>query len=284
MPNTVFGPYSPQAWVDGATALNQTHLNNLETQASIALHGVNGDFTGSFVLSGITCARDGVTLNQLDVTSGTAYITMTDGTVGKIAVTASTPGQFVTSTPSTTYYLFLKQDGTWQWSTSSVGGNAIPICQATTDGSSNINVVTDVRHNAGSPGIALVVARALNVNVTVTADQTLITYNVPVRGVYRSNLYFMYQNATPQKVIASARWTDPDSIVTGLANFILGSPTSNVGQALTGSQASSTGNNQACACLPVTFYAQGGGVATIHFQDGGGTPNDFVTAVIERIG
>lgn len=146
MPNQVFGPYSTTSWVNGTTAANATNMNHLETQASIALNGFNGDLVTPFVLSGIVASKDGTVANQLDVTSGRAYLKMSDNTVGLIATAASTASQFLTTTPSTTYYLFLKNDGTWQWGTTSTGPtNSLAIASATTDGSSNINVVTDMR-------------------------------------------------------------------------------------------------------------------------------------------
>lgn len=146
MTNTVSGPYAPTNWVSGVTAANQTRMNNLELQSADALNGFNGDLLAPFLLSGMVCTKDGTTATQFDVTSGRAYLTMSDGTRGLIIAGASTPGQFTTSTPSTTYYLFLKNDGTYQWSTSSSGpANSLALCQATTDGSGNILVVTDKR-------------------------------------------------------------------------------------------------------------------------------------------
>ena len=59
---------------------------------------------------------------------------------------ASASGQFVTSTPSTTYYLDLNPDGSWSFATShSAVSNYLPICQATTNTSGNISAVTDKR-------------------------------------------------------------------------------------------------------------------------------------------
>ena len=72
--NTVYGPFVTIPCVDGVTAINQTWGNNSESQSSVAVNSLNGDLAlGSFVLSGITCARNGVTLNQLDVATGIAY-------------------------------------------------------------------------------------------------------------------------------------------------------------------------------------------------------------------
>src|SRR6185437_3142224 len=97
---TVSGPYSPNTWTNGSTPLNQTHMSNLELQAGIALKGFNGDLLTAFVESGMVCTKDGSVANQLDVSAGTAYAKMTDGTLAQITATASTAGQFTTSTPS----------------------------------------------------------------------------------------------------------------------------------------------------------------------------------------
>lgn len=143
MPNTVYGPYSQTAWANGSTALSQTTMNNLEKQASIALNGFNGDLCTPFVENGVTSAKDGTIANQLDVASGRAYTTMSDGSLGLIIVGTTT---FTTSTPSTTYYLFLLNTGAWQWGTTSTGpANSLAICQVTTDASGNIATVTDKR-------------------------------------------------------------------------------------------------------------------------------------------
>jgi hypothetical protein len=283
--NTVYGPFSAISITNGVTPANKTWGDNAQTQASVAMHGINSDLSGPFVLSGITCTKDGTIANQLDIASGTAYLTMSDGTIGKIAVGAD--NTHTTSTISTTYYLFLKNDGTWQWSTTSTGPtNSIPICQATTDGSGNISAVTDVRHNAGSPGVPILISQSLAQSVTSTTDQIIPAGGIlaPVRGLYRFTLHFTYRNATPQKVVAFARYTDPTLSTTATPYFILLGPSSNAGQILNGSQASATGNNQSCACAPIDAYCEAGGFLDIHFQDGGGTPNDVVSTTIARIG
>src|SRR5690348_3669670 len=108
MANIVYGPYTKTAWVDSSTAINQTRMNNLETSAQTALNGINPDLCGPFVLSGITCTKDGANANQLDIASGRAYVTLSDGTTGLIVV--GSDNTQTTATPSTTYYLFLKND------------------------------------------------------------------------------------------------------------------------------------------------------------------------------
>jgi hypothetical protein len=71
---------------------------------------------------------------------------MTDGSVGLIITAASTASQFLTATPSTTYFLDLNPDGTWSWGTShSAVTHHLTIASVTTDGSGNISTVTDAR-------------------------------------------------------------------------------------------------------------------------------------------
>jgi len=143
-----------------------------------------------------------------------------------------------------------------------------------------------VRHNAGSPGVAYTVSKPLAQAVTLTTDQIFPAGGIlaPVRGLYEFKLHFTYRNATPQKVVASAKFFDPTLATTSFAYFMLNSPSSNAGQILNGSQATNTGNNQSCACAPIVAYAEAGQFISVHFQDGGGTPNDVVSVVIQRIG
>ena len=137
-------PYTPTVWQDGVTSGNQTHLNNLETQYTEATLSFNTDLLSpQFVLTGIAASKDGTNANQLDVTSGTAYVAQADTTIRQRKVTAT---NFTTATPSTTYYLDLNSDGSWSWGTSHSGfSHYLSICQVTTDGSGNISVVTDAR-------------------------------------------------------------------------------------------------------------------------------------------
>lgn len=136
-------PYSPTSWSDGVTAATAARLNNLETQYVEATNSFEQDLLSAFVLSGLAPSKDGTLANQLDVTSGVAFPSQTDGTLRRRAINSSTQ---TTSTPNTTYYLFLNSDGTWTWGTSSSGpAHSLQICQVTTDASGNISAVTDKR-------------------------------------------------------------------------------------------------------------------------------------------
>jgi hypothetical protein len=140
-------PYTPTAWVDNVTMGNQTRMNNLETQYGEAAAQVTHEMLSAGVLYGLIATKDGTTANQLDVTAGVALLTnVSDGHRRVRTMSASTPGQFTTSTPSTTYYLDLNPDGTWSWGTAHSGvTNHLTICSVTTDGSGTISTVTDAR-------------------------------------------------------------------------------------------------------------------------------------------
>ena len=136
-------PYSPTVWVSGSTPLDQTELSNLETQYSEATNSFERDLFTAYVLSGLVATKDGTTANQLDVTSGVAFLLQADNTLRRRAPTSSTQ---VTSALTSTYHLYLQPDGTWYWSTSnSPASNSLFIAQVVTDGSGNISTVTDER-------------------------------------------------------------------------------------------------------------------------------------------
>lgn len=136
-------PYAPTSWVAGTTACSQANMNNLESQAAVALSSFNPDLLSAFVLSGLVATKDGTIASQLDVTAGKAYLTQTDGTLGLRSLASFTK---TTTTPSTTYFLDLNPDGSVSWGTShSAVTNHLTIASVTTDGSSNILVVTDAR-------------------------------------------------------------------------------------------------------------------------------------------
>lgn len=138
-------PYTPTNWSDNVTQGNHTTLNNLETQYLEATNSFEQDLFTGFVFSGLVCTKDGSVANQLDVTSGVAFPLQLDGTLRRRAMAASTAGQFTTSTPSTTYFLDLNRDGTWNWATTHSGASHLTVCSATTDGSGNILAVSDLR-------------------------------------------------------------------------------------------------------------------------------------------
>lgn len=139
-------PYTPTTWVSGTTPLSAAIGNNFESQYTEATSSFEQDLFTPFVYSGLVATKDGTTASQLDVTAGVAFLTQADLTLRRRAPVSST--QSTTGHPSTTMYLFLNPDGTWAWQTSSTPPTgALAVAHATTDGSSNILVVTDDRQN-----------------------------------------------------------------------------------------------------------------------------------------
>jgi hypothetical protein len=144
------------------------------------------------VFNGLVSTIDGSIANQLDVSAGVAFPKQTDNTLRRRATIASTPGQFTTSTPSTTYYLDLNPDGTFSWGTSHSGvTNYLPICSATTNSGGNLLVVTDARTLTTQLFASVGVLAALN----LAAGKILGVSNTASGG------------GTTGKV----QWSDPDS-------------------------------------------------------------------------
>lgn len=138
-------PFTPIVFNTGAApGLDGPTFNFLETQYSEATLSLQHDLLTAFVHNGLVPTKDGTTLNQLDVSSGTAYVAQADNT--RRNRTFSTTSTFTTSVASTTYYLDLNPDGTWSWGTAhSAQANYLTICTVTTDASANIATVTDTR-------------------------------------------------------------------------------------------------------------------------------------------
>jgi hypothetical protein len=132
------GPYTTGG---PGTAAN---ANNWETQYDEAVKSFQADLLTAFVYTGFVATKDGTIASQLNVTAGTAYVSQTDNTRRNRTIGSS--NQSTSGHPSTTMWLFLNPDGTWAWQTSSTPpAGALSIAHCTTDGSSNILVVTDDR-------------------------------------------------------------------------------------------------------------------------------------------
>lgn len=136
-------PFTPTTWTDGVTAANSAHLTNTDTQYTEAINSFEQDLFTAFVLSGGIATKDGSVANQLDVTQCKYLALQTDSSLRRRVVNAA---NYITSTPSTTYYLDFNPDQSVSWGTShSAVANHLTICSVTTDGSGNIATVTDAR-------------------------------------------------------------------------------------------------------------------------------------------
>ncbi len=108
------------------------------------------DFVSSpFIVTGLVAAKDLSAPKQLNVTAGSAIMQQASGYLVR-DVAAS---RFVTALAGTTYYLDLTSAGAFSWGTShSADPYRLTICTVTTDGGSEINVVTDTRVMADNTG------------------------------------------------------------------------------------------------------------------------------------
>lgn len=285
MANTVHGPFTAINVVNGSTPANATWGNNAQTQASIALNGLNGDVWSSFILSGCTPTKDGTLANQLDIASGIAYLRMNDNSVARCDVAATT---FTTSTPSTTYYLDLNPDGSWSWGTAHSGvPNHQLIAQCTTDGSGNISVVTDNRGPGGMPGVPYVVAAPAELHVTSTTLQNpLWSFQPSVPGLYRISGSLYKSSGGTSYVYARTSYWGVHSGASALSTFFITSsgvaaqPYSLQGNIAGGTTQLADGEY---GLVGSSFYASTAGVIAVSYQDASGTPNDYLLLALERL-
>ena len=283
MANTVYH-YAPTNWVNGTTPANATNMNHLETQALDVLSGLNPDLFTAFVLSGITCTKDGTIANQLDIAVGRAYAKQSDGTLALIVVAAD--NTHTTSAISSTYYLYLQPDGTWYWSTTNApAANSLFIAQVTTDASGNILAVTDKR--AGSLGVPMNVASPTEFNVTTTVLQNpLYQFTVPVQGFYRVSGHLYKHAGANSYVLLRVEYPGVHSGAPVLDSFMSisgGSGITNV-MALQGSSSAAQLPDGEYGLYGPTFLAAYGTThINIAYQDVSGTPNDYIYIVIERL-
>lgn len=284
-------PYTPINVVNGVTPLNATFGNTIQTQYAEASQSFNVDLFGPpFILEGFVATKDGTIANQLDVTAGVGYPLQSDGTLRRRSVASSNQ---TTSALSSTYFLYLQPDGTWYWSTTNApAANSLAICTVTTDGSGNILAVTDARqlttvllyNMTGMAGVSRIVAStpAGGVHVTATTIQTVLTYAVTATGLYRVSAYIQFSNGgTAEKIVLNLNWTDP-TLGANLSFFANG----NQGATpvlLDASATAAIANPVAVPTIPQLIYAQAGHNITVQYQDPGGTPNDFVFVIVERL-
>lgn len=302
--------YTPTSWTNGTTPVNATNMNHLETQYTEATHSYEQFFINGFVLTGFAATKDGTTASQLDVTAGTAYLKQADGTLRSQSPTSST--QSCLGHPSTTLYLFLNNDGTWTFGTSSSGpANSLPICQVTTDASSNILTVTDVRPttitlwpaadggvaiphalkslagqaSAGSFGVPVIVATPAEFHITTTTLQNpLYSFSVPAAGMYRVSGALNKASGGNSYVYLRVAFTGFHTNAIALQTFMaVSGGLINTVMPLQGSTSTNQLPDAEYGLIGSTMYVAAGGVISIAYQDLSGTPNDYVLIIIERL-
>jgi hypothetical protein len=130
----------------------------------------------------------------------------------------------------------------------------------------------------GSFGVPVIVAQALDVHVTATTSQQILLYTAPANGLYRASAWFHFGNgSTPHNVTLTISYFDPHS-GSGVYNFVTAENPPRATSAI-----SIASSPFSIPIMPVTFWAQGGQSIGVTYTDNGGTPNDYVTAIVERL-
>lgn len=132
----------------------------------------------------------------------------------------------------------------------------------------------------GSFGAPVIIAQTVNQSVTVTSVQTLISITL-VAGLYRISGAFVLNNGTlPQKPTYKFTYTSAGA-GGSQGNLTIFTSATAFGS-LDGVTVSISVNNTDWITWPQIFMA-GAGTFTLTYQDPGGTPNDHVSAVLERL-
>lgn len=288
--------FTPISITNGTTPVNKTWGDNAQTQYTEAINSFEQDLITAFVFSGLVATKDGSVNTQLDVTAGVAFLLQSDSTLRRRAPSSSTQ---TTSTPSTTYHLYLQPDGTWYWSTSnSPAANSLFIAQVTTDGSGHISTVTDERplnttlfngmagtvrldSGAGFSG-PVIVAQVLRQHVTTTGFVTPLTYTPEANGLYRISGYVEFGGSANDALDIYAQWTDPLGAqgAAFAANPTNGTDSTNL-VLLNGN--TTMHHPGSFPLMPMTIYAVTTGNIFCGYDNSAATPNDYVTYIIERL-
>ena len=139
---------------------------------------------------------------------------------------------------------------------------------------------------AGSFGVPGIVAQTIRTNVTTTASQTILSFTPTASGLYRANGYVRFHNSASQSLTANISYNDPDdgaTIIYFSTGDVFASGGNPVGPILLdGSNAVGT-TVARLGLLSIPFYAAAGSAITCVYRDPGGSPNDFVSFIIERL-
>lgn len=152
------------------------------------------------------------------------------------------------------------------------------------DGSHNLGRVASVGGQAtvGKLGATGIVAQALDVHVTATTLQTILTYTAPADGLYRLNGHAQIGNSGVVSISFGVTYTEPHSGNTDTPSFASPSHVdSGGGPALINGISQTPGSTLATDAMVIR--AKAGTAITVTYQAGSGTVNDYVTVVVERL-
>ena len=172
-------------------------------------------------------------------------------------------------------YLWQTWDGANAHNSFAVGGNfAGPYTYIGPQG--NIAQV-NLQPTVGSLGVPVIVAQAINSHVTTTGSHAILSFTPSATGLYRVSGSGSYGNNTVQSIAIQVQYHDPN-LATPTMNFY------ELGRGLFLNGASATlSPNTSLALAPMTIYAASGSAISCFYNDPPGTPNDFISFVIERL-
>jgi len=146
-----------------------------------------------------------------------------------------------------------------------------------TDGTGKFTKLANVA--AVGFGLPVVVAQALDTNVTATGNQTILTYATVATGLYRVSGGWHFANGTtPQNVTFRVTYADSHGGAIVTSYFLT---TEDPSRALNAKAIAASPFS--AGLVPASFHALTGTNITVSYNDAGGTPNDFVTVIIERL-
>jgi hypothetical protein len=134
--------------------------------------------------------------------------------------------------------------------------------------------------SVGSFGVPVIVAQAIDVNVTTTAGTDICVFNATATGLYRVSASLQLNNGTSgQRLLIFTSFFDPNN---GASQYVYNNGV--VGTQVGPFDGSATlFTNNFGAINSIIVYAQAGHPVKFTYQDQGGTPNDRVSVVIERL-
>lgn len=145
--------------------------------------------------------------------------------------------------------------------------------------------ITAINPNADTLDKAVVAASsALGTVVAATTVQTILNYTVPTTGLYRVGGYVKLNNSVDGNAVTfEVIWIDPND---GAGQQVYLEPAVRSGAATAPSPPMNGANGYGNADFPLgvaTVYAKAATAITVLYQDPTNTPNDTVSAAIERV-
>ena len=195
------------------------------------------------------------------------------------------PGHYVqVATPqagAANFLLFEPWNGSAGQLALGVGSAAVGTTQAVIGDNGNVAAVAG-QASAGSFGVPVIVAQALDVNVTATSAQNILVYTPAANGLYRISGHVHFSNGSTSAVVASVSYNDAHGTATGqyLSTPTTGSTTPLL---LSGSTSLQPSTGEQLPLMPLVIYASTALAISCRWTDPSGTPNDYVSYLIERL-